>query len=424
MGGGRYARIDKGAGVVILNSPAVQVLTRTYLDFVDRGLLRLEPASIAEIQRHKGAEVLDLVRRDDGWHSIRPANGRADEQVMSDLLNQLSDLRAIRIAAFPARDLKAFGLDTPEAIFTIRRKGDAKPVEHILKIGKIAPAANGDRFALVDAAATVGVLPGALASRLLAEPLAFRDRTLAKFADADKLRLERGTRHATFTRVNGTWKLTEPWTAEADQTELDEFLNSLAKLRADALVAEKPTAEQLKSFGLDKPEARWHVLAGDKELYQLVIGTREKNGPRIYARLADRDLLFLLDAKLSAKVLAEFRTRSIWNPAPDASQVVSLRFGFARNPFALEKDGDTWKAAGKPDAHVNKEKVSETLAAIGALKLSRYVLDKDADLKLFGLEPPELTLEIGTPSGKKVLHIGRTEGDSKRRYARSTEGAH
>jgi len=59
----------------------------------------------------------------------------------------------------------------------------------------------------------------------------------------------------------------------------------------------------------------------------------------------------------------------------------------------------------------------ETLAALGGLKAARYVVDKGADLKLYGLGPPELVLEVETPTGQWVLHIGRSEGESKRSYA-------
>ena len=45
-------------------------------------------------------------------------------------------------------------------------------------------------------------------------------------------------------------------------------------------------------------------------------------------------------------------------------------------------------------------------------------MDKGADLKLYGLEPPELVIEAIAPGGSRTLQIGRAEGDSKRFYAR------
>jgi hypothetical protein len=261
------------------------------------------------------------------------------------------------------------------------------------------------------------VLPGGVIKPLLAGPLGFRDRTLVKLPGADVVRLERDRRKATFAQVDGSWKLTEPLKADADHDELNEFIDTLAHLRADELVAEKPTADDLKTYGLDRPEARWRLLSGDKEVLDLQIGKQEKDGPRCYARVGGRDLVFLLDRKTSERALGEFRTRTVWNPPVDAAQVDAVRFGYAKNPFTLERTEGNWQVAGKPDLKVNTEAVNETLAALAGLKLVRYAVDKDADLQLYGLKTPELVLEVATRGGKRVLSIGAREGGSGRRYA-------
>src|SRR5262249_50735757 len=85
------------------------------------------------------------------------------------------------------------------------------------------------------------------------------------------------------------------------------------------------------------------------------------------------------------------------------------------------KVNNTWQAAGKPDAKIKSDAVTETLDALARLKADRFVVDKDADPKLFGLDPPDLVLEVKLPSVTRVLQIGRAEGDSKRYYARIAE---
>jgi Domain of unknown function (DUF4340) len=67
---------------------------------------------------------------------------------------------------------------------------------------------------------------------------------------------------------------------------------------------------------------------------------------------------------------------------------------------------------------LNEATVNDTLAALSGLKLERYAVDKDAELKLFGLQTPELVLEAATRSGKRTLQIGGFVGESKARYAR------
>src|SRR5262249_39136323 len=147
------------------------------------------------------------------------------------------------------------------------------------------------------------------------------------FADADKLIVQRGPREVTFAKVDGTWKLTKPLAGDAEQSELEEFLNSCARLRADEVVAEKPDP---KLHGLDKPEVRCRFLTGDKDVLELLVGNAEKDGVRRYAKLGKSDLVFLLSPKMTTQALAEYRQRNVW-PSLDAAQVETLRYGYARN---------------------------------------------------------------------------------------------
>ncbi len=423
--GQRYARLDNGAGVAVLPTFLTRSVARDYLDFVDHSLLKFDAGMMTGLKRQAGADTLEIAKKDD-WHILKPADQKADEKVMQQLADRLRGLRAVRIAAYPAKELKPFGLDAPAAVVTVRVGGD-KPMPRVLRIGKPVDAVAGsgdpattggrapDRFVQVEGSRAVAVIDGPLAEQLLAAPIRFRDRAIARFADADKLLLERGPRKATFANIDGTWKLTEPIAASAEQTELDDFINALARLRADEMVAEKPA--DLKPYGLDKPQTQWHFLSGTKEVLNLQIGARDKIG-RCYARLAAGDVVFLLDAATTHRVLAEYRTRTVWATPLDAAQVDGVRFGYAQNPFSLVKLDTLWQVPGKPDLVVNVQTVNDMLDALSRLKVERYVLDKGADPKLYGLEPPILALDVQTRDGKRTLHIGRTEGDSKRYYAR------
>lgn len=414
--GARYARVDKSAGVAILSPATAGTLARTHLDYVDRKILTFEPTAVQSLRRQAGGDILELVKKGSSWQIVKPADERADDRGMQALLTQLGELRAKRIAAYPASDPAAFGLDAPVAVVTIKLNGEGKPAEHVLKIGKTAEG--GERFAQVDAGPAVAVLGADLANRLLGAPVTFRDRAIAQFADADKVRVERGPRKATFAKPDGTWKLVEPMEAEAEHDELEDFVGALAKLRADALVAERPLPDDLRKYGLDRPEVVYHLSSSDKDVFQLLVGNAEEGGSRRYARLAGRDLVFLLDSKLSSRAVGEFRPRTVWSPPADAFQVDAVHFGYSRGPFTLQKNDGAWQVVGKSGLKVNDATVNEYLSALAALKLDHYAIDKGADPRLFGLDEPFLTLEVTTRTGKRTLEIGSVEGESRRRYAR------
>jgi hypothetical protein len=415
--GDHYARVDNSSRVFVLATPSVQTLTRGFLDLVDRQVLKFDPTSAQAFKRSDAAGALEIVRREDRWVITKPVEEAADEKELETLWKTLGNLRAVRVAALSPTELKEYGLDAPLATITLDLSPDQKPNQLVLKIGKPVAEATGEHFAQVVGHPAVVVLPAGVIRTLRAAPLAFRDRVLTKLPGFDTLRLERDRRKATFALGKDSWMLTEPLRAEANTTLLDDFLTALSSLHADELVQDKPTADDLKKYGLDSPLVRYQVLDKGKELLDLQVGGVEKNSGRRYARIGKRELVFLLDPKLSTMVLEEFRPRTVWDMPLDAAEVNQVRFSWAKSPFTLSRVRSNWQVSDKPKTPVNAKAVDDMLAALAGLKLERYVIDKDADLQLYGLKTPELTLLAKTNTGQWGLHIGSRVGESKARYA-------
>jgi hypothetical protein len=414
---GRLARTAGGAALFVVDEALARAADQSALDFLDKDLLKIDSNTITSFERKRGDSVLALAKGEDGWQLVRPEAGPADEEKTPGLLRELAALRAERVAAYEPKDASAFGLDKPIAVITIKSSADGKTAENVLELGKAPPEGGGRRFVRLKGGKVVGVLAAGVVQKLLAGPLTYRDHALAKAGDPDAVRLQAGERKATFSRPEGSWKLTDPLPAEADHDALEAFVLSLSRLRADELVAEKPSAAQLKGFGLDKPVARWQFLKGDKVELDLSVGAAGKGGRR-YAQLGGKGLVFLLDPKLSAQALAEYRTRAVFKENIDPAQVEAVRFGYRKGPFELKKVNGAWEVAGQPGVKLNLPAVNDALAVLRDLKAERYVKDAGAQLKLFGLDPPELVLTVTTPAGAQTLHVGGLEGTSRRRYAR------
>ena len=417
--GERYIRVGDGPAAGVLPARAAESLARGKLDFVDKTLLTFDPSALTGLVRKKGKDEFELTQSGLNWEVTKPAKQKADKPTVEDLADQLGRLRAAKVAAYAPADLdKPFGLKESAAVVTLKL---GEKETKALRLGNpVDPAKpDGDRYAAAEGTGpvTVGVLPAALANRLLAEPLKFRDKALAKFVDADKLVLDRGDRSVTFAKVDGTWKVTAPLTTDAEQADLDELVNALANLRADELTAEKPG--DLKPFGLVQPQAKWKLTAGDREVLSLLVGAKDKDGKRVYAKLEKGDLVALLDPILTTKVLGEYRKRAVFADL-DASQAESLVVSAGTANFVLQKDGTAWKDPGKPADPVDAAKVTETLAVLAGLKAERYVADKDAKLALYGLEKPTRVVVVTTKAGSKTLHLGGPVGgtNGKQVYAK------
>ncbi len=413
---GRYARLDERPGAFVLSAVAARDLARSPLELVDRTLFTFDPGELVAMRRTGSAGELELTKKDDGWQIVKPTTQRADQPALEQLAEQLGGLRAIRAAALNATDFKPFGLDAPTASVTLDLKDkDGKPAAKMLQVGGPIGTA-GERYGRVEGQTTVFVLPAAIAKSLIAEPFKFRDRTIARFDDTDRIFLDDGARRVIFAKLDGAWKMTEPTPADAETTELGELAAAVSRLRADELVADKPG--DLKQYGLDQPAARWRFLAGDREVLNLLVGKRDPATGRNFAKLAASDTIFFLSADLSKRLLAEYRKRTLWTGL-DAPGVETLVYSVGDQTLVLQKVNDSWQVPGRPDQQVNGTAVNDVVAALAGLKVEHYGVDKGADLKQFGLQPPQRTIVARTRTGvTATLYLGKAEDGSKRVYAR------
>ncbi len=414
--GERYIRVDDGPAVGVVSGAADAALARGKLALADRSLLSFNAAEVLSLTRKKGNDEFELASGT-GWDVLKPAKFKADADGVQELLDQLARVRAVKVHSLDVGDLKPFGLDDPTEVSLL--VGIDKPKTFTLRVGKPVDEKNptGDRFVQTEKAGPVKVLAGAVANKLLAEPVKFKDKLLGKFVDADKVTITRGDRKAEFAKVDGTWKMTAPVPTDAEQGDLDSLIAAAANLRADELVAEK--AKDLKEYGLDAPTAAVKFLNGDKEVRSVLVGKKGADG-RAFAKLEAADAVVLFDAGLTAKLLGEYRKRAVW-AGVDASQVTSIAVSSSNSNFAFTKLGPTWFDAQKADDQPDAAKVTDTLATLAGLKAERFVSDKDADLKLYGLDKPSRVIVITQQGGTaKTLQLGGEVGgtNGKQVYAK------
>ncbi|MBI1829839.1 MAG: DUF4340 domain-containing protein [Planctomycetes bacterium] len=417
-GGGRYARIDKKDAVAVLDAETVSALKKTYLDFVDPRVLRFDGDAVVTIERKMKDADFELAKRDDNWILAKPGSRDADALTMNDLLRRASNLVAKRVAAFPVKDLQPFGLDKPIAVVTLHVEIDGNVTKHVIKLGNLAKDASkkdtDERYALVGDRPMVIVLSPELSRHLAAPTLYFADRNLADFSSVDRVEVSAGARKLAFVRSDKGWQVSEPGAGSADTATLDDIIRSMQRLRADEIVADK-TADA-KKFGFDQPFAQWRFKLGDTEHLNLIVGGRENTQPdaRRYARLGDKNVVFLLSSKIAAKLQKEIRAP--W-PAFRSFDAGKLTVHHAGKSFVLERKDGAWHFADDAQAKIHSFNLGNTLAILESLKPTRYLVDAKADLKTYGLTEPawRIVLEVGKE--KRELWLGSVDDKSQQMHA-------
>jgi Domain of unknown function (DUF4340) len=210
--------------------------------------------------------------------------------------------------------------------------------------------------------------------------------------------------------------MVEPIEAAAEDAVLDDLIRGMLRLRADEIVADK--GADLKKYGLDQPLLQWRFKSGDTEQLHLLVGAAENDQPgaRRYAKLGDKQQVFLLSSKVTAKVQSECRNRAAWLPF-EAGSVSKLTVVHRDKTFVLNRKGSKWQLVDDANAKVNESAVTNALNILASLKAAHYVVDAKADLKQYGLGEPTWKIEMDGLKEKHAISLGDYESKSKRLYA-------
>ena len=223
--------------------------------------------------------------------------------------------------------------------------------------------------------------------------------------------------------TDGDWELTSPVPDKADRYGVEGFLERIADARAVRWVAGRTPAKEL---GLDPPRAVWE-LKGDKLAVRLEIGGKAAFDEGVYVKAGAKLALLPADFEsLFLKPVSEFRSRELTRSAtqdvrslgfrrPDGSAVAFQRFG--EDNWDITEPFKDWGAS---------EKIQLLLDDVCICPVFGFADDKPSDLKKYGLDPGEKTLDIGLKAGKKVeVRIGSpvpgTDPKDARVYAWSSD---
>ena len=223
----------------------------------------------------------------------------------------------------------------------------------------------------------------------------------------------------TLKKDNGTWQIVQPAAAKADDNEVNGITSALGSVEIVRVVDENPAS--LNDYGLSNPRIEIDFKsAGDKDYKKLLIGEKSPTGADLFARRNDEKKVFLIPAfqestfdkktfDLRDKTLIKFDREKV-----DAVNIVS-----SGKAVDFAKDGGDWKITKPLGAKADFGSVEGLIGKVQSAQMkSIAVADASpADLKKFGLDKPQATVELGAGSSKATLLIGG-KADDNTVYAR------
>ena len=232
--------------------------------------------------------------------------------------------------------------------------------------------------------------------------------------DIRKASLVRDGETLTFERDEaGPWRLTSPLQAAADDSEVGNFVDSLASLRIERVVEKE--AKDLAVYEIPKIEVSLWVKGKDEPV-RLLVGIENPLDKTLFAKLEDDPRVVLLASTLKTtldKKIFDFRQKDVFKFSVD--DVKTIRVRAKSIAWQAQREEAGWFLKAPVAALAAKSKVESLLVSLSGLRAKAFVAEaKTAEaLKKFGLDKPEYEVFLSLPaSNQEIVFSLHQEGEA------------
>ena len=209
-------------------------------------------------------------------------------------------------------------------------------------------------------------------------------------------------------RTNGVWRLTEPVVYPAQSTKVQDFLDALQRLTIAHKISEKelrmdPKADQ--DYGIDPPQLSLSFNSGRS----IHFGHRTSPGDQVFVRIPGIEGVAIVDAE----VLNYFpqngnswRDTTLADLAGETFDRITMTNMLKSRSFILQRDSTNkfWAMTFPLKTRADSEKVEDAVQKLEQLRVQEFISDDPkADLEIFGLQPPALTVALGQGTNTLVV---------------------
>jgi len=225
----------------------------------------------------------------------------------------------------------------------------------------------------------------------------------------------------TLKKSGGTWALTAPVSAAADEADVSGITSNLGTLAITRVVDENPT--DLKQYGLATPRIEVDFQQeGDKTGHRLLLGDKSPTGGDLFAQRDGEKRVFLVSAfQESTFNRSSFDLRDKTLIKFDRDKVDGLTVDADGKTIQIAKDGGDWKLEKPLQVQADFGSVEELVGRLQSVQMKSIVASDatPADLKKFGLDKPAATVTFDIGSARASLVLGGA-ADATSVYARDS----
>src|SRR5262249_10479417 len=218
----------------------------------------------------------------------------------------------------------------------------------------------------------------------------------------------------------GGWKVVQPLTTKADEGEVGNLTSALANAEIVRVIDENPA--NLSEYGLGNPRIEVDFKAtGDKDYRKLLVGEKTSTGSDLYAKRNQDKKVFLIQGAQETslnRTTSELRDKGLLKF--DREKVDGIDVNAGGKTIEIKKDGGDWKLARPVQTKADFGSVEGLVGRLQSAQMKAIVADEasPADLKKYGLDKPEATVNLAAGSTRATLLIGGKADKDNTVYAR------
>jgi hypothetical protein len=218
----------------------------------------------------------------------------------------------------------------------------------------------------------------------------------------------------TLKKDGAAWKITQPAEMTASESEVSQLTSALGQVEIVRVIDENPT--NLNDYGLSNPRVEVDFkAAGDKEYRKLFIGEKTPTGGDFFAKRNGEKQVFLIAASNDTsfnRTTFDFRDKTLIKF--DREKVDALDVTAGGKTLAIAKDGGEWKMSKPVQTSADFGSVEGLVGRLQTVQMKSIVADNasPADLKKYGLDKPEATVNLGLGSARATLLFGGKAADN------------
>ena len=218
----------------------------------------------------------------------------------------------------------------------------------------------------------------------------------------------------TLKKEGGAWKITQPMDVPASESEVSALTSALGQTEIVRVIDENPT--NLNDYGLSNPRVEIDFkAAGDKDYRKLLVGEKTPTGGDLFAKRNDEKKVFLIPAAQETsfnRTTFDFRDKTLLKFEREKVDAFDISTG--GKTLAIAKDGGEWKISKPVQAKADFGSVEGLVGRLQTVQMKSIVADNasPADLKKYGLDKPEATVNLSLGSARATLLVGGKAADN------------